>query len=98
MDRCQRVVVVCGNGKIFNSIREEFLEYSQRLLDALDNQGWNAMAIKDVVNQMSNMMEEYHESFEDIWFSGFVLVGQEGLLKMLTTRAVHAVSYGAGWD
>jgi hypothetical protein len=49
-------------------------------LYALSNQGWNAMAIKDVVNQMSDMIKEYHESFEGIWFSGFVQVGQEGLL------------------
>jgi hypothetical protein len=74
------------------------MEYSQRLLDALGNQGWNARAIKDVVNQMSNMIKEYHESFEGIWFSGFVQVGQEGLLEMKTTRAVGAVSYGAWWD
>jgi hypothetical protein len=28
------------------------MEYSQWLLDALGNQGWNARAIKDVVDQM----------------------------------------------
>jgi hypothetical protein len=50
MDQCQRVVVVCGNGQILNSIQEEILKYSQRLLDALGNLGWNAMAIKDVVS------------------------------------------------
>jgi hypothetical protein len=75
------------------------MEYSQQLLDALGNQGWNARAIKDVVDQMSDMIkEEYHESFEGIWFSGFVRVGQEGPLEMITTRAVHAVSKGAGRD
>jgi hypothetical protein len=80
MDQRQRVVVVRGSGRVLNSIREEIFEYFQRLLDALSNQGWNAMAIKDVVNQMSDMIEEYHESFEGIWFSGFVRVGQEGPL------------------
>jgi hypothetical protein len=69
------------------------MEYSQqRLLDALGNQGWNTRAIKDVVDQMSNMIKEYHESFKgNCWFSGFVWVGQEGPLEMITTRAVHAV-------
>jgi hypothetical protein len=65
-------------------------------LDALGNQQRNARAIKDVVNQMSDMIKEYHESFEGIWFSGFVWVGQEGPLEMITTRGVRAVSYGAG--
>ncbi len=66
MDQCQRVVVVRGSGQILNSIWEEILEYSQRLLDALGNQGWSAMAIKDVVDQMSNMINQYHESFKGI--------------------------------
>jgi hypothetical protein len=98
MDQRQRVVVVRGSGRILNSIREEFLEYSQRLLHMLGNQGWNTMAIKDVVNQMSDMIKEYHESFEGIWFSGFVRMGQEGPLEMITTGAVRTVSYGVGRD
>ncbi len=98
MDRHKRVVVVCGSGRILNSIREEIMEYSQRLLDSLGNQRWNARAIKDVVDQMSNMIEEYNESFKGIWFSGFVQVGREIPLEMITTRAVRRVSYGAGQD
>ena len=74
------------------------MEYSQWLLDALSNQGWNARAIKDVVNQMSDMFKEYHESFKGIWFSGFVRVGQEGPLEMITTCTVLTVSYGARRD
>ncbi len=74
------------------------MEYSKRLLDALGNQGLNARAIKDVVDQMSDMIEEYHESFKGIWFSRFVQVGREGPLRMITTPAVHVVSYGAGRD
>jgi hypothetical protein len=96
MDQCQRVVVVCGIGRILNSICKEIMEYSQRLLDALGNQGWKARAIKDVVDQMSNMIEDYHESFEGIWFSGFVRMGQEGPLEMITTCVVCVVSYRAG--
>jgi hypothetical protein len=72
MDQRQRVVVVGGSGQILNSIREEIMEYTQRLLDALGNQGWNARAIKDVVVQIYDMIKEYHESFKGIWFSGFV--------------------------
>ncbi len=53
-------------------------DYSQRLLDALGNQGWNARAIKDVVIQMYDMIKEYHDSFKGICFSGFVRVRQEG--------------------
>ncbi len=64
MYRCQRVVVVCGNGKIFNSIREKTLEYSQRLLDTLGNQGWNSMAIKDVVSPCKGANTQlYHSVF-----------------------------------
>ncbi len=98
MDQCQRVVVDRGSGQILNSIHKEIMEYSQRLLDALGNQGWKARTIKDMVNQMSDMIKEYHESLEGIWFSGFVQVGQEGPLEMITTHAVRAVSYGAGRD
>jgi hypothetical protein len=49
------------------------MEYSQWLLDALGNQGWNARAIEDVVDQMSDMTKDYHESFEGIWFSSGLL-------------------------
>jgi hypothetical protein len=56
------------------------------------------MAIKDMVDQMFYMIEEYHESFKGIWFSRFVQVGQKGPLEMITTHAVRAVSYGAGRD
>jgi hypothetical protein len=98
MDQRQRVVVVRGSGQILNSIREEIMEYSQRLLDALGNQGWNARAIKDVVNQISDMIKEYHESFKGIWFSGFVRVGREGPLEKITTCAMRRVSKGVGRD
>jgi hypothetical protein len=67
-------------------------------MDALGNQGWNTRAIKDVVDQMFNMIEKYHESFEGILFSGFVRVGQEGPLEMITTCAVCTVSNGKGHD
>jgi hypothetical protein len=56
MDQHQRVIVVRGSGRILNSIHKEIMEYSQRLLDALGNQGWNARAIKDMVDQMSDMI------------------------------------------
>jgi hypothetical protein len=72
------------------------MEYSQWLLNALGNRGWNTRAIKDMVDQMSNIMEEYHESFRGIWFSGFVQVRQEGPLEMITTHAVRTVSKVAG--
>jgi hypothetical protein len=92
------VLVVHGSGQILNSTCKEIMEFSRQLMDVLGNQGWNTRAIKDVVNQMFDMIEEYHESFEGIWFSGFVWVGQEGSLEMITTRAVCAVSKGAGRD
>jgi hypothetical protein len=59
-------------GKYSIVFGRKFWIIQKRLLDALGNQGWNAMAIKDVVDQMSNMIKEYHESFEGICFSGFV--------------------------
>jgi hypothetical protein len=96
MDQCQWVVIICGSGRILNSICKEIMEYSQRLLDALSNQGWNARSIMDVVNQKSKMIGEYRESFKGDWFSGFVRVGQGGPLEMITTCAVRAVSKGAG--
>jgi hypothetical protein len=56
------------------------------------------MAVKDVVNQMPDMIKECRESFKGIWFSGFVRVGQEGPLEMITTCTVLTVSYGARRD
>jgi hypothetical protein len=68
------------------------MQSSQRLLDALGSQGWNAVAIKGQLKIMSSMIEEHHECFTGVWFSGFVRMGQGGLLEMITTRKVHAVS------
>jgi hypothetical protein len=47
-------VVVLGSGQILNSIWEEIMEYSQRLLDLLGNQGLNARAIKDMVDTIKS--------------------------------------------
>jgi hypothetical protein len=64
----------------------------QWLLDALGSQGWNAAAIKGQLKIMSSMIEEHHEHFTGVWFSGFVRMGQGGPLEMITTHKVHAVS------
>jgi hypothetical protein len=61
-------------------------------LDALGSQGWNAAAIKGQLKIMSSMIEEHHERFTGVWFSGFVRMGQGGPLKMITTHEVHMVS------
>jgi hypothetical protein len=68
------------------------MQSSQWLLDALGSQGWNTVAIKGQLELMSSMIEEHHERLTGIWFSGFVRKGQGGLLEMITTCIVHAVS------
>jgi hypothetical protein len=71
------------------------MQYSQWLLDVLDNQGlWNAAANEGQLNQMSSIIKEHHACFDSIWFSGFVRMGQGGLLEMITTCKVHAVGNG----
>jgi hypothetical protein len=72
------------------------MQSSQWLLDALGSQGWNAEAIKGQLNVMSSMIEEHHERFKGIWFSGFVRIGQGGPLEMITTPKVRAVSNAGG--
>ena len=66
------VLVVHGSGQILNSTCKEIMEFSRQLMDVLGNQGWNTRAIKDVANLISNIIKEYHDSFEGIWFRGFV--------------------------
>ncbi len=68
------------------------MQSSQWLLDALGSQGWNAAAIEGHLKIMSSMIEEHHEHFTGIRFSGFVRMGQGGPLEMITTCKVHAVS------
>ncbi len=68
------------------------MQSSQWLLDALGSQGWNVAAIKGQLKLMSSMIEERHEHFKGIWFSGFVRMGQGGPLEMITTCKVCAVS------
>jgi hypothetical protein len=70
------------------------MQFSQQLLDVLSNQGWNVAAIKGHLNQMSSMIKEHHAHFKGIWFSGFVRMGQGGLLEMIPTCKVHGVSNG----
>ncbi len=41
---------------------------------------------------MSSMIEEHHEHFTGLWFSGFVRMGRGGPLEMITTSKVRAVS------
>jgi hypothetical protein len=45
MDQHQQVVVVHGSGRILNRLCKDIMQSSQRLLDALGSQGWNAVAI-----------------------------------------------------
>ncbi len=68
------------------------MQSSQPLLDALGSQGWNAAAIEGQLELISSMIEEHHERFTGVWFSGFVRMGQGGPLEMITTRKVRAVS------
>ncbi len=85
-------MVVHGSGRILNRLRKDIMQSSQWLLDALGSQGWNAAAIKGQLKIMSSMIKEHHECFTGVWFSGFVRMGQGGLLEMITTPKVHAVS------
>ncbi len=71
------------------------MQFSQRLLNALGDQGqWDAAAIKHKLNQMLTMIKGYHEHFNGNWFSGFVRMGQGGPGEMITTRELSAVSNG----
>ncbi len=96
MDRRQRVVVVHGSGQILDRFCKDIMQSSQWLLDALGNQGWNTAAIEGQLKLMSSMIEEHHEHFKGVWFSGFVRMGRRGPLQMITTRKVHAVSNRGG--
>jgi hypothetical protein len=68
------------------------MQLSQWLFDAPSNQGWNAAVIKGQLNQMLFMIEEHHSCFDGIWFSGFVKMGQEVPVEMITTCKVRTVS------
>jgi hypothetical protein len=92
MDWHQQLVVVHGSKQILNGVCTDIMQYSQRLLDALSSQGWNAVAIEEQLKLMSSMIEGHHERFTGVWFSGFVRMEQGGLLEIITTRKVHAVS------
>ncbi len=59
-------MVVHGSGQILNGVRADIVQYSQRLLDALSSQGWNAAAIEDQLKLMSSMIEGHHECFTGI--------------------------------
>jgi hypothetical protein len=72
MDQCQQVVVVHRSGQILNRLCKDIMQSSQRLLDALGSQRWNAAAIKGQLELMSSMIEEHHEHFTGVLFSGFV--------------------------
>jgi hypothetical protein len=87
-------VVVCGSGQTLNRVHKDIMQSSQRLLDALCNQGWNAVAIKGQLKLMSSMIKEHHEHFKGVWFSGFVRMGQGGQLEMISNYKVCAVSNG----
>jgi hypothetical protein len=92
MDQHQRVVAVYRSGQIINRFCEDIMQSSQWLLDALGSQGWNTAAIEGQLELMSSMIEERHERFEGVWFSRFVRMGQGGLLEIITTPKVRAVS------
>ncbi len=96
MDQRQQVVVVHGSGQILNRVCKDIMQYSQQLLDALGNQGWNVAAIKGQLKLMLFMIKEHHEHFKGVWLSGFVRMGQGGPLEMITTWEVHGVSNGGG--
>jgi hypothetical protein len=47
--------------------------------------------LKGQLKFMSSMIEEHHERFTGVWFSGFVRMGQGGPLEMITTCKVLKV-------
>jgi hypothetical protein len=94
MDQCQQVVVVHVSGQILYRLCKDIMQSFQQLLDALGSQGWNAAAIVGQLKLMSSMIEEHHECFKGVWFSGFARMGQGGPLEMITTCKVRAVSNG----
>jgi hypothetical protein len=63
MDQHQRVVVVHGSRQILNRFCNNIMQFSQPLLDALGNQGWNAAAIEGLLKLVSSMIKEHHECF-----------------------------------
>jgi hypothetical protein len=85
-------MVVHGSGQILNGVRTDIMQYSQRFMDALSSQRWNAAAIEDQLKLMSSMIKGHHERFTGVWFSGFVRMGQGGPLEMITTHEVCVVS------
>ena len=87
-------MVVHGSGQILNRLCKDIMQSPQQLLDALGSQGWNAVAIKGQLKLMSSMIKEHHEHFKGVWLSGFVRMGQGGLLEMITTCKVCTVSNG----
>jgi hypothetical protein len=66
MDQRPRLVVVHGSGRILNRICKDIMQYSQWLLNALSNRGWDVAAIEGQLNQMSSMIKEYHARFDGI--------------------------------
>ncbi len=92
MDWRKGLVVVHGSGQILNRVHADIMQYSQRLLDMLSSQGWNAAAIEDQLQLMLSMIKGHHEHFTGVWFSGFVRMGRGGPLEMIITCEVRVVS------
>ncbi len=59
-------MVVHGSGQILNGVCADIMQYSQRLLDVLSSQGWNAAAIEDQLKLMSSMIKGHHECFTGV--------------------------------
>ncbi len=56
MDQHPRFIVVHGSVRLLNRFCKDIMQSSQWLLDVLGNHGWNVVAIKGQLDQMSSIM------------------------------------------
>jgi hypothetical protein len=81
----------CSNGIM--AMRSRLVRLSRALIELIENDGWNAPAIRLALVGMRNDIRGTAPAFNENWFSGFVRVDwRVNTVTSVTTVAVRQVS------
>jgi hypothetical protein len=89
----RKLMTVARRSNGIMAMRSRLVRLSQALIELIENNGWNAPAIRLALIGMHSDIRRTAPVFNGNWFSGFVRVDwRVNMVTMVTTAAVRRVS------
>jgi hypothetical protein len=89
----RKLMTVARRSNGIMAMRNRLVRLSGALIELIENDGWNAPAIRLALIGMHDDIHRTAPVFDGNWFSGFVRADwRVNMVTMVTTAAVHQVS------